>query len=106
MTRDQTTCLCKDGFYEDPTQVTDVSAICKSCSSPCIACSDSPTTCTKCNEAANFVLKNNKCVCADGYYIVGSNCVKCSNVCATCAVSSVYCTSCPDKRGLAGIANL
>jgi hypothetical protein len=93
-------CACLPGLFDVST-----SPVCSLCSPSCATCAINSTNCLSCNTAANFVLSQNTCVCANGFYLLNNNCVPCNPVCSTCAVSSVYCTSCPPLRVLAGTSN-
>lgn len=101
-TRGNTTvnCACLAGFYDVNT-----TAVCAPCSPLCATCFNTPTNCTSCNTAANFIAQQNSCVCAPQFYLLGTTCVACSPICQTCAVSSIYCLTCPSMRVLAGTSN-
>ncbi|CAD8128985.1 unnamed protein product [Paramecium sonneborni] len=71
-------CVCKLNQYEDSNQCFDCPIECNQCLSS--------TNCIECLITNNRQLKNQQCVCIDGYYPVQSNpqCKKCHLFCKTC----------------------
>jgi hypothetical protein len=91
---------CPSGYYENLTSP----ASCLSCSSDCIACTDS-TTCTQCSSTT--FLKSGACVstCGSGYYTNPTGtCEQCSSYCSTCTYSgaSLVCVGCDSGYYLQG----
>lgn len=88
--------VCPNGSYADPP-----SQACQPCSSECLTCQYSPTTCTSCNTSLNLTLDflSNRCVavCPNGLFNSvpsGAKCQPCSAVCLTCSTLASNCTSC------------
>lgn len=81
--RDENTCECNTGFYDNEGKLKD----CEACPSTCISCS-SATVCTVCDSALNRERNffNGECSCKEGFRVFeeGGECEKCymlSDVC-------------------------
>ncbi|CAD8097703.1 unnamed protein product [Paramecium sonneborni] len=72
-------CVCKQNQYEDSNQCLDCPIECNQC--------QSSNNCIECLITNNRYLKNQQCICIDGYYSILSNpqCKKCHQFCKTCS---------------------
>ena len=97
-TYDLTTCLCSDKYYMNTSANS-----CMPCPVGCLTC-NSATNCTSCTDQAMYLSVNNLCICADGYYLNGTNCLPCGNGCDMCS-SATSCSACTDPNTMVIISN-
>ncbi|EAR98006.3 bowman-birk serine protease inhibitor family protein (macronuclear) [Tetrahymena thermophila SB210] len=74
-------CQCLTGFYDDGSNCQKCDSTCQECSGP------SSLECTQCDSSKFRTLKNNQCVCKEGYFYINSydvSCLQCYNKCETC----------------------
>jgi len=81
------------------------------CTSPCLACSSSPTFCLSCLASSSYPVfdsVNGKCVsartsttdyCPAFYFQSGLSCAPCDPLCASCTEIASQCTSCRSLYG-------
>ena len=66
----------------------------------------SPTLCRLCDDSQNFEIVGEKCVCTEGYYLLGDKCVQCPGSCAACTAGDIYsCTKCASGVTYSFLAN-
>lgn len=54
-------CICREGYF-------DQIGVCQLCHKSCLSCKDSETFCLTCSIDNYRKLKDDKCLCIDGYY--------------------------------------
>lgn len=82
-------CVCMPGYYDSGTPN------CQLCSTPCLTCTSTATTCTSCNSALFLTLLGTTCVCMDGYVMILGVCQPCHYSCKTCSgLLSTDCITC------------